>query len=190
MKKRRKPERNKATQITRVTPYELATLAARICPARCIDGPEEAIRAAQKLITAGKSMIMVAEAMERLEKEEEAEREEALSEKNVDWSRGIKEITGEGRRDCGMKRFKQFLECYYPGEAQEQLNTYKRDGFTLLETMILEQDFRDWRKQPKRKKGKQGQVKNREKDVRTKPKLTPLPRQVRERLGRSDNESE
>jgi hypothetical protein len=73
---------------------------------------------------------------------------------------------------------------------KQELSLYKRDGFPADEISAHQELFRKWAKEPKRKKGKQGQVKNPEKDGRTKPKLIPLPKQVRERLGRSDNESE
>ena len=156
MKKRRKTTTEQSDSTSRVTPYELATLAARICSEHCIADPKGAIAAAQRLLAQGKFALRLAEEQERIEKEVEEERERIVKEERVDWSRGIKLITRETRRDRAMKRFKQFLEYEYPGEAEEQLSIYKRDGFTLHEELSLEAVFSNWRKQPKRKKGKQG----------------------------------
>jgi hypothetical protein len=83
------------------------------------------------------------------------------------------------------------MKHMFPQKWQEQLRLFKREGLTEDEDIhYLQQDFERWQQEPKRKKGNQGQVKNPEKDMRTKPKLTPLPKHVRERLRRSDNESE
>jgi len=77
-------------------------------------------------------------------------------EERVDWVRGIKDITSEGRRDRAMRRFMKFLKYERPEKAKEQLSLYKRRGFTINDIMNLQYRFAEWRKQPKRKKGKQG----------------------------------
>jgi hypothetical protein len=118
MKKRRKTTTEQSDSTSRVTPYELATLAARICSEACIADPKGAIAAAQRLLAEGKSALRLAEIQERIDKEEEEERERIVREERENWSRGIKFITREARRDRAMKRFKQFLEYEYPGEAK------------------------------------------------------------------------
>ena len=169
-----------------VTPYQLATLASRIDPERCASDPKEAIAAAERLLQEAEVAIDRAYQEER---RKEWELEEAqMPPKN--WVRALKQITGQERRDRAEERFLEFMEHELPGKSKPQLHLYRRDGFTQYEIDTLQQHFMNWQKEPKRKKGKQGQVKNPEKDLRTKPKLTPLPKQVRERLRRSDNESE
>src|SRR6516225_2938477 len=117
----------------RVTPYELATLAARICPERCMSDPEGAIAAAQRLLSEGKMALTKERMEERREEREDAEIRKHMTETREDWPRAIKDITCEARRDRAIKRFKQFLDYRYPGEAKERLSIYKRDGVTLQE---------------------------------------------------------
>jgi hypothetical protein len=169
-----------------VTAYKLATLATRINPERCISDPKEAIAAAERLLQEADVAIERAYQERRMK---EWEVEEAQMPR-IHWGRALKQITGQDRRNRAEERFLEFMEHDLPGKSKQQLNAYKRDGFTQYEIEFLKRHFTNWQKEPKRKKGKQGQVKNREKDPRTKPKLTPLPGQVRERLRRSDNESE
>jgi len=134
----------------RVTPYELATLASRIYPEGCISDPKEAIVAAERLLTEAKYASWRAEAKKRKDKENQADYGKWLDTR-VDWVRGIKDITRERRRDRATRRFAKFME-----HDPEDLSHYKRDGFTMVEVMALEHQFSNWRKQPKRKKGKQG----------------------------------
>jgi len=159
----------------RVTPYELATLASRIYPEGCISDPEEAIAAAERLLTEAKYASWRAEAKKRKAKEYSADYDKWLDTR-VDWVRGIKDITRERRRDRATRRFAKFME-----DDPEDLSRYKRDGFTMLEVMVLEHQFSSWRKQPKRKKGKQGRRIS-EHDGRLRTELSGLvPRKPRKR---------
>ena len=175
-----------------VTPYELATLATRINPERCISDPKQAIAAAERLLQEAEVAI---ERAYQEGRRKEWELEEAQM-PPVNWVRALKQITDQDRRDRAEERFLEFMEHELPGKSKQQLNRYRRDGFTQYDIDTLQHHFTNWQKEPKRKKGKQGRVKNPEKDGRTKPKLTPLPgalslaKQLRKRLGGSDNESE
>src|SRR5262249_8981434 len=93
----------------RVTPYELATLASRIYPEGCISDPEEAIAAAERLLTEAKYASWRAEAKKRKAKEYSADYDKWLDTR-VDWVRGIKDITRERRRDRATRRFAKFME--------------------------------------------------------------------------------
>jgi hypothetical protein len=140
----------------RVTPYELATLASRIDPERCASDPQGAIAAAQALLILAENACAREEA-DRKKNEEEVEALYKLeTETRVDWARGIKEITRERRRDRATKRFADFMEHESPASAKGNLSHYQREGFTLEEVFELKHHFTNWKKQPKRKKGKQG----------------------------------
>jgi hypothetical protein len=133
----------------KVTPYELATLASRIDLEGCRRDPERAIDHAVDLLKQAESAL-------RRAKEEEADGEaysKYLDEIREDWVRGLKRITGESRRDRATRQFTEFMEHRAPGK---NLSHYKRDGFKLNEIQDLHQDFTNWKKQPRRKKGKQG----------------------------------
>ena len=134
-----------------MTPYELATLASRIYSEHR-GNPEGAIAAAEKLLKEARYGIARLEAEETKRQEESAEYDKWL-ETPVDWVRGIKKITRERRRDRAARRFAEFMQHDDPGHDFSQ---YKRDGFTVFEVMLFEHEFSNWRKKPKRKKGKQG----------------------------------
>jgi hypothetical protein len=124
-----------------VTPYELATLASRIYSEHC-GNPKEAIAVAERLLSEARYAIARAEAEERKSEEKLEEHVKELETTRVDWVRGIKDITSERRRDRATRRFAEFMKG-------EDLSHYKRDGFTVLEVMIFEHQFENWRKQPK-----------------------------------------
>jgi hypothetical protein len=150
--KKEKTVMKQSDSTSRVTPYELATLASRIYSELCATDPKEAIAAAERLVSEARNAIARAEAEERKDKEKWAEYDKWL-ETRVDWVRGIKDITSEHRRDRATRRFAEFMEHDAP---REDLSDYKRDGFTVFEVMLFEYEFRNWREQSKRKKGKQG----------------------------------
>jgi hypothetical protein len=144
--------------------------------------PEGAIAAAQTLLSEGKIALSMQRAHERAQKKE-MELMDAIQRetREEDWSRALKDITSEARRDRAIKRFKQFLDYQFPGKAEERLSTFKRDGFTLLEISGLRDLFQEWRGQPKHKKGKQGRRKS-EYDGRLRTELVGLvPRKPRTR---------
>jgi hypothetical protein len=164
MKKRKKMEQSDSTSIA--TPYELATLASRISPERCAKDPSGAVDHALVVLSAAKTALW---REKEQEKEWEAE-EKAFCGARKDWLRGIKQITGERRRDRATTRFTEFMEHKAPGN---DLSHYQRDGFTLIEIHEFEDDFIGWKNQPKRKKGKQGHRKS-ESDGRLRTELVGL----------------
>jgi hypothetical protein len=138
-----------------VTPYELATLASRICPERCFSEPKEAIAAAERLLQEAKM------APERAERAYWAEiaKEDALSDEQaprVQWVAAVKKITGQKRRDRAEARFLEFWAQEEPATYKKYLNEFKRDGLTPNTLDAWVGLFMDRSKQPKRKKGKQG----------------------------------
>jgi hypothetical protein len=84
----------------KVKPYELATLASRIDPERCAGDPKGAIAAAEKLLTQAQSAIAREEAEKR---KEQKDFEERYYPKSIDWAHGIKQITGQDRRERATK---------------------------------------------------------------------------------------
>ena len=141
---------------SKVTPYQLAVLASRIDPERCASEPEEAIADAERLLSEAQDAIARAEQQERKHEEDWAKYAKELTETRLDWVHGIKGITGERRRDRATKRFAKFIAQEAPANVRKELSRYKRDGFRLDEVELLPLEFKNWRKQPKPKKGKQG----------------------------------
>src|SRR5215813_12159395 len=114
MKRRGKTEMEQSDSISKVTPYELATLASRIDPERCASAPKEAIAAAEGLLSEAQDAIALAEKLEREHERDWAEYAKELSDTHVGWVRGIKDITGESRRDRATRRFTEFMEQEAP----------------------------------------------------------------------------
>jgi hypothetical protein len=124
----------------------LATLASRIDPGRCAKDPKGVLEDAAHLVRTAEYVLW------KVNEHEEWEEgfEKHLSEdRTEDWVQSIKEITGEHRLDRATKWFTEFM-------AGKDLTVYKRDGFTSHEVHDLTLKFAEWKKQPKRKKGKQG----------------------------------
>jgi hypothetical protein len=48
------------------------------------------------------------------------------------------------------------MEHKIPASAKGTVSLYKREGFTVEEVLELEYGFTNWKRQPKRKKSKQG----------------------------------
>jgi hypothetical protein len=140
---------------SRMTPYELATLASRIYPERCTSDPKEALAAAERLLQEAEAAIE--RAIERADEEELQEKWKLDRQMpRINWVRALKQITGQERRDRAVQRFLEFMEDALPGESKQQLNRYKRDGFTPYDIRSLQHVVTNWLKEPKRKKGKQG----------------------------------
>jgi len=138
--------------IGRVTRYQLATLAARIWPRVCVESPARAIAVAERLLE--QAEVSIERAYQEQRNEEWKQEEAQMPRKR--WVAGLKEITGQKRRDRAEKRFAQFMEHQLPGKSKQQLNSFKREGFSQYEIAFLQHHFRNWVKEPKRKKGKQG----------------------------------
>ena len=134
----------------KVTPYELATLASRIDPERCMKDLSGALTAAVELLRSAKDVLRRAAEEDRRNEQEQQEFDEQHETKCVGWAKGIKEITGEQRRDRATSKFTEFVKHESPGN----LGAYKRDGFTPIEIHELQDEFVEWKKQPKRKQGR------------------------------------
>src|SRR5215470_13007568 len=93
-----------------VTPYELATLASKICPDLCMENPTEAIDVVQRLLKEAEVALWQQEQYER--EREEANRYDA--ETRMDWASGVRRITGEQRLERASKRFIKFLREQNP----------------------------------------------------------------------------
>jgi hypothetical protein len=143
------------TSTGRVTPYELAMLAAKIVPGYCTGNPEKAIAVAQSLLFHAQNALERKEAEDRKNEEEWEAWQKEQGETRVDWAYGVKKITNERRRDRAIKKFTQFMK-HEPLEGARNLDHYRHDGFTLDDAFYFADRFDDWKKQPKRKKGKQG----------------------------------
>ena len=137
-------------RMEKVTPYELATLASRIDPERRMKDPSGALKAAVDLLRSAKDVLRLAAEEDRRNEQEEEEEAKYYESKCVGWGKGIKEITGEQRRDRATSKFTEFVKHESPGD----LGGYKRDGFTLIEIHQLGIEFAEWKKQPKRKQGR------------------------------------
>ena len=138
-----------------VTLYELATLASRVNSEGCISDPKEAIAAAERLLQEAEAAIE--RAIDRAYVKEEFKKMKLEEQKpHINWARALKQITGQERRDRAVERFLEFLEEAMPGESKQQLNRYKRDGFTQYQIDALQPLVMGSLKEPKRKKGKQG----------------------------------
>jgi hypothetical protein len=153
-------------------PYELATLAARICPELCLKNPLEAIGKAKELLSAvtiedwmsdARMVAAIKEKMQKLRRP---------------YNEGIKIITRQEDKPYRAEDyFGRFLE-YKHGTKKAKaaaLSVYKEKGFTEAEVAELQKEFAEWWPQHKRKKGKQGHVKNPEEDDRTKPRPAGMP---------------
>jgi hypothetical protein len=138
-----------------VTPYELATLASKICPDLCWDDPAGAIKVVRRLLSEAQVDLWE-------EKRKEKRREEQATIRCYDWAEGIRCITHEQRLDRALKRFMKFLKNPdgvgpWDRDWERELTILKREGFTDYDVSYLEQFYQEWSKEkPKPKKGKQG----------------------------------
>jgi hypothetical protein len=162
-----------------ITPYELATLASRIDPARCASDPKEAVSAAERLLGEADAALDRAY-QERRTKEW---KEELVKAPRIDWVQAAKQITGQKRRDRALQHFLQLIKHIWPRRWEEELKRFKREGLTEDDDICyLQQDFEKWRNQPKRKKGRQGRRIS-EHDGRLRTQLVGLvPRKPRKRV--------
>jgi len=155
-----------------VTPYQLATLASRIDPERCLTDPKGMLRIAVRFLREAEYELRCAV---QEDEEDEASGEayvEWMERTRVDWAKGTKEITGERRRERAASKFTEFVKHQVPGN----LSRYKRDGFTLAEINDFRGKFAEWKKP---RKGKQGRRKS-EGDGRLRTELVGLvPRKPR-----------
>ena len=150
------------------TPYELATLASRISPRLCIDDPEAAVAAAETLITHASILIRRDEDQLNATVQQYREEMRQYREATIDWFQGVKGITAEGRRDRATQQFANFIRQGAPPSEKEKLALYKDRGFSPEEFDLLQHLFREWKRQPKRSKGRQGRrIRSDDRRVRT-----------------------
>lgn len=172
-------ERRIMRRIMKLGPYELATLAARICPELCLKSPVEAIGKAKELLSAVTVEDWVSDV--RLV----AAMKEKMQKLRRPYKEGIKIITEEDRPDRAEDYFGRFLEYKHSTKkaAATALSVYEAKGFTEAEVVELQKEFAEWWPQHRRKKGKQGHVKNPEGDKRTKPRPAGIPAMKKAMIG-------
>ena len=132
-----------------VTPYQLATLASRIDPERCLKEPNLLLRTVVKILRQAEFELRCAAEEDKGDDEWLEGYEEFMERTRVDWAKGTKEITGEQRRERAVRKVTEFVKHQAPGN----LSRYKRDGFTLAEIGKFQGKFAESKKQ---RKGKQG----------------------------------
>jgi hypothetical protein len=160
-------ERRIMRRIMKLGPYELATLAARICPELCLKSPVEAIGKAKELLSAVTVEDWVSDV--RLV----AAMKEKMQKLRRPYKEGIKIITEEDRPDRAEDYFGRFLVFKHgTKKAKAMLKAYEEKGFTGTGVAELQKGFAEWWPH---KKGRQGRVKNPEKDDRTKPRPAAIP---------------
>jgi len=115
-----------------------------------VKDPAGALGSAVEFLRGAKSILRSAAEEDRREEQEDQESEEYYESKCVDWAKGIKEVTGQQRRERATSKFTEFMKHESPGD----LGGYKRDGFTPIEVHELQLKFAEWKKQPKGKQGR------------------------------------
>jgi hypothetical protein len=164
--------------------YKLAVLAALLNPELCKTNPDEAIKAAEKLLDAVSEQVTARKVMDKqmrdwIEKGAGEQDKEPVAYKDV-----INDITDEdskkhrhfGRAEEAFTKFWAYKNGITCREAKHQLRAYKegQKSFIWGERFELRDGFFDWRWPSKAKKGKQGRVKNPDKDERKRARPTPL----------------
>ena len=159
---------------------KLETLAAQLCSDLWKQNPNEAIRAAKKLLDVGNHeawhTVLRTRAVEA-DKEQEGTRSETAPR---GFAEGLEAITERGNKKQRLSREKEHFEGFLLSEhgtkakANAALKRFENEGFTAAEVEELRKLCRVVAaKEPQ--KGKQGRVKNREKDPRVKPRAVAMP---------------
>lgn len=133
-----------------MTPYELATLASKICPDLCMENATKAIKVVERLLSAARTSVRDWEQNER----EWEDYNRHAAESRIDWASGVRSITREKRLERASKRFIKFLREQNPDGVE--LITCKREGFTIQDADWLGHLYETWKEKPKSTKGKQG----------------------------------
>jgi hypothetical protein len=168
--------------------YKLAVLAALLCPDLCKTNPGEAIGEAAKLLHAATGLnivslkLKIAIAMRENQKLKTRLKE---LEEPMGYSKAVNLITGEnkkknphpGRAKEEFVKFWSYKNNIIEREAKQQLREYEqgKKSFTLRDALELSNEHAAWKSQPKKNKGKQGKVRNPEKDERKRAHPTPMP---------------
>jgi hypothetical protein len=169
----------------KLTPDELAAIAVEFCPDLYRQDPAEGIQVVQKFLRKGDQgacKIALKLNEPKLQKEWEERETKRLEALPLSYEKGVKLITGQGQKLSRARNyFEQFLLAQ-PGakKANIVLAHYEKNGFTGTEAKRLQGEFTEWWPQRRGdKKGKQGSVKNPEKDARTKPRPAAIPKMRR-----------
>ena len=155
--------------------YVLAILAALLNPKLCKSNPVDALKEADDLL---------------IEADIYRHRRDTGyydPEKPIDYSEAVLRITGEdkkknphpGRAKDSFTKFWADLRNITEADAVNELRDYKDgkqvEGKPTLPTLSLWSElYADWKSRPKKRKGKQGRVKNPEKDKRKEARPMPL----------------
>jgi hypothetical protein len=161
------PELPEETGAPCPTPYELATLAARIAPGLCHQHPTEAINAAIALVEAAKETID----LKRMERELEITTEQLDKEldKHADdpasspfrfgYERGIKKITKENNWSRALEKVREFESRGRTKRAVDKLfAAYRENGFTGAKINKLRGDFGAWWEKEKSRKARESRA--------------------------------
>jgi hypothetical protein len=156
--------------------YKLAVLAALLDPELCKTKPDEAMIAAEQLLTAASR-----------HEEWRKEQREFLDKKRdepISYSEAVRFIADEWltpypklyRAKARFTKFWARKHGLAEREARQQLREYEEDKkqFTRGASLELKVEYDAW-KSPSKKKGKQGRVKNPEKDVRKRARPAAMP---------------
>jgi hypothetical protein len=157
--------------------FELAMLAAQLCPDLCKTEPEKALDAAGKLL--GRALLRAEKGKLNLKwYTETLKRNAARLAEPLDYKEVVKDVTGESKKmfphrqraEEGFVKFWAHKHGIPEKVAKHQLAAYKsgKKQFTRGEKIKLREEFLEWRAQPRKLKGKQGRVKNPEEDDRKK----------------------
>jgi hypothetical protein len=170
--------------------YVLAILAALLNPELCKTKPDDALSQAGELLRAAMKFQIQDLEIEYKVLERRAQRAESLAKKfaePVSYSEVVKFITRENKIEKkfpklyrARERFAEFWAWknnITGREAKRQLLEYEKDtkNFTREEMFNLREEYDAWKSQPRKSKGKQGRVKNREKDERKQARPAPMP---------------
>lgn len=124
------------------TAYELATLAARMCPGYCRTNPEAAIEEAMSLVAAVGKVI---------ESKRQGDELRGLAEKfdqdhpaPFEFEKGVKFITGEKTLTRAMPWYRRF-ERSQGENADQQIALRRANGFTTIAAQVMKEKFEAWK---------------------------------------------
>jgi hypothetical protein len=125
--------------------FELAVLAARICPVLCQQEPTHAIELAQALLKAAHTAIDPDRELNELA--ELAQQHDAELEQYRSFEAGVRFITGERRFDRAMPWFRKFIKARSESEqvCDDAIASARANGFTTFQLSSLQGQFTEWK---------------------------------------------
>jgi hypothetical protein len=158
----------KPIPVTGPSDYEIATLAARICPGLCQQTPTKAVEIAMELMTAAKEAIQSKQDMDALEALA-AKQDEEVS--HFKFTPGVKFITGEQVMTRAMPWFRKFIRSRTDSDTQAEVQVaYRRTfGFGAVKAGLLQGAFAEWKSTAKTALAKKSAA-GRKKKKRVRPK--------------------